>query len=79
MSATPDLAGAWPMRTLADCTAQLCAPGALHEIAEIAICSRQVKTWKNVPLTFAELAVHASTHGARTFPVLGEDRVTYEA
>lgn len=68
---------AWPAMTLAEATAQLCAPGAAFEMEVVDIGGISTRVWKNALGNLAVLAGHAREHGHRTFIVCEEDRISY--
>ena len=69
----------WPARSLAECEAILCAPGAKFEYETIAIRGVPTRVWKNAPENLAALARLGRTHSDATFLIYEDERVTYEA
>ena len=69
----------WPARSLAECEAILCAPGAKFEYETIAIRGVPTRVWKNAPQNLAVLARAGRAHGEATFLIYEEERVSYEA
>lgn len=69
----------WPAYSLAQIESMLCATGAPFEMEEVVIRGVPTRTWKNVPPTLAALARIAGSHGARTFTVHDDERVSYDA
>ena len=69
----------WPARSLAECEAILCAPGARFEYETIPICGVPTRVWKNAPENLAVLARIGRTHGNATFLIYEDERVSYEA
>jgi len=65
--------------SIAEADRRLTAPGARFEIGEIEIAGVRTRIWKNGPATLREIFQTARAYGERTFLVLGEDRVSYEA
>lgn len=74
-----DAPAAWPVMSLAEATAQLCAPGALFEMELVEIAGNPTRCWKNQPPSLAAFAERTrAAHGDRTFLVHEDERVTYE-
>lgn len=69
----------WPARSLAECEAILCAPGARFEYETIDIRGVQTRVWKNAPENLAVLARIGRSHGDATFLIYEDERVSYEA
>ena len=78
-AAMPGIPEDFPACTLSAVRETLCAPGARFEMETVDIRGVPTRVWKNIPATLADLARHARTHGQRTFLILGEERVSYEA
>jgi acyl-CoA synthetase (AMP-forming)/AMP-acid ligase II len=70
----------WPVMSLADATAQLCAPGAPFEMETVDVDGVPTRSWKNQFPILSALALHVRAEFAdRTFLVYEGERVTYEA
>lgn len=69
----------WPARSLAECEAILCAPGARFEYETIDIRGVPTRVWKNAPENLAVLARAGRSHGDATFLIYEDERVSYEA
>ncbi len=69
----------WPARSLAECEAILCAPGARFEYETIDIRGVPTRVWKNAPENLAVLARIGRSHGDATFLIYEDERVSYEA
>lgn len=69
----------WPARSLAECEAILCAPGARFEYETIDIRGVPTRVWKNAPENLAVLARIGRSHGDATFLIYEDERVAYEA
>jgi acyl-CoA synthetase (AMP-forming)/AMP-acid ligase II len=69
----------WPARSLAECEAILCAPGARFEYETIPIRGVPTRAWKNAPENLAVLARLGRSHGDATFLIYEDERVSYEA
>lgn len=70
---------AWPVMSLAEVEAELCAPGQRFEMETVTIREIPTRVWKNALPNLAALARHGRTHGERIFTIYGEERVTYDA
>jgi long-chain acyl-CoA synthetase len=69
----------WPARSLAECEAILCVPGARFEYETIDIRGVPTRVWKNAPANLAVLAQLGRSHGDATFLIYEEERVSYDA
>jgi len=69
----------WPARSLAECEAILCAPGARFEYETIDIRGVPTRVWKNAPANLAALARIGRSHRDAPFLIYEEERVSYEA
>jgi acyl-CoA synthetase (AMP-forming)/AMP-acid ligase II len=69
----------WPAMSLAEVDAELTAPGQKFEMAEAVIGGVPTRIWKNAPPTLGMLAQAVRAHGARTFTIYEDERVSYEA
>ncbi|MBS0478761.1 MAG: AMP-binding protein, partial [Proteobacteria bacterium] len=57
----------------------LTAPGSKFEMETVTIRGVPTRVWKNAPHDLGQLLDLSRTHGGRTFTVLDDERVTYEA
>ena len=69
----------WPVMSLEQIEAILCAPGQPFEMETIEIDGIATRCWKNAPSSLAELVQVARTHGDKTFVVYEDERVSYDA
>jgi long-chain acyl-CoA synthetase len=69
----------WPVMSIAQAHQLLTASGSTFEMEEVSIAGRPTRAWKNGPKSLADMWLAAAAHGARTFLVHGEDRVTFDA
>ncbi|THD35218.1 MAG: long-chain fatty acid--CoA ligase [Sphingomonas sp.] len=69
----------WPKVSLQDATATLTAPGSKFEMETVTIRGVPTRVWKNAPHDLGQLLDLSRTHGKRTFTILDDERVTYEA
>ena len=76
---TSPVPAGWPAVSLAEATALLTQAGTLFEIETVEIDGRPVKAWKNAPPTLLHSFLAGRAHGAKTFIVYGDERVTFEA
>lgn len=65
--------------TVAQAHAALTAPGAPFEMAEAVIRGQTLRVWKNAPPTLRDVFLAGRAFGDRTFVVLDDDRVSFEA
>ena len=70
---------AFPALTLPEIEARLTAPGQPFETRTETIRGRPTTVWANIPATFRDLYATARSHGDRTFLILDDERVTYDA
>ena len=77
----PDLAvpAQWPVRTLREVEALLCAPGAPFEMDTVPVRGVPTRVWKNAPASLAALAAVGRSHGDATFLVYEDERVSFTA
>lgn len=68
----------WPVMSLEQIEAALCAPGQPFEIETVDVGGIPTRCWKNAPPSLAALAHAARTHGDKTFIVYEDERVSYE-
>ena len=69
----------WPAMSIARANALLTAPGAPFEMAEAMIRGIPPRVWKNIPATLRDAFLIGCSHGARTFIVNEDERVTFDA
>ena len=77
--ASPPLPAGWPLLSIEEAHARLTAPGARFEIEDRPIAGVLTHTWKNAPATLRDVFKNARAYDERTFLVLEDDRVSYEA
>ncbi|WOF45476.1 acyl--CoA ligase [Sphingopyxis indica] len=65
--------------SLAEATAALTAPGAPFEMETITVGGIATRVWKNAPHDLGELLDLSRAHGERSFTILDDDRVSFEA
>ncbi len=70
---------AWPKMGNDEILAALTAPGARFEMETVVINGVPTRTWKNAPPNLAVLARLSGGHGARTFILYEDERVSYDA
>ena len=64
---------------LGEVNAQLCAAGMPFEMDTVTIRGVPTRVWKNAPASLAALAAVGRSHGAATFLVYEDERVTFDA
>ena len=69
----------WPVRSLVEIEALLCAPGAPFELETVTIRGTATRVWKNALPSLAALAAAGRSHGAATFLVYEDERVSFDA
>jgi long-chain acyl-CoA synthetase len=69
----------WPVMTLPEIEAQLCASGERFEMETVIINGVPTRTWKNAPVNLPALLTTARSHGERLFCIYEDERVTYSA
>ena len=69
----------WPVRSLREVEALLCAPGAPFEMDTVPIRGVPTRVWKNAPASLAALAAVGRSHGDATFLIYEEERVSFDA
>lgn len=79
MSSNPQVAGTWPVMSLAEAHARLTAPGAPFETETRTIRGIPTTVWKNAPHTLRELFLATRAFADRTFVVYEDERVSYDA
>ena len=77
--ALPTIPAGWPVHTLAEIRAELCAPGMPFEMETVTIRGVPTRVWKNALPNLRGVMAAARTHGAADFVVYGEERVTFDA
>ncbi|MEQ1509078.1 MAG: class I adenylate-forming enzyme family protein [Sphingopyxis sp.] len=68
----------WPVMTLPDIEAILCAPGAPFEMEAVVVNGVATRAWKNAPPSLIALLNAARAYGDQVFCVLDDERVTYD-
>lgn len=68
-----------PHATLAEAHQVLTAPGEFFEMETREINGVEVRTWKNAPSSLREAFLVGRSHGAKTFLVHEDERVSFEA
>ena len=79
MASTMEVPAGWPVRSLGEIEALLCAPGAPFEMATVEVRGVPTRVWKNAPATLAALAATGRAHGDSTFLVYEDERVSFAA
>ena len=81
MSTEPVIAldPAWPRMSLKEAGEALTAPGSKFEMETVTIRGVPTRVWKNAPHDLGQLFDLSRTHGERTFTILDDDRVTFDA
>ena len=81
MSTEPVIAldPAWPRMSLKDASEALTAPGSKFEMETVTIRGVPTRVWKYAPHDLGQLFDLSRLHGHRTFTVLDDERVDYEA
>ena len=69
----------WPVRSLREIEALLCAPGAPFEMDTVPVRGVPTRVWKNAPASLAALAAVGRSHGDATFLVYEDERVSFAA
>ena len=69
----------WPVRSLREVEALLCAPGAPFEMETVPVRGVPTRVWKNAPASLAALAAVGRSHGDATFLVYEDERVSFSA
>jgi long-chain acyl-CoA synthetase len=69
----------WPRLSLKEVDARLTAPGARFEMDEAVIRGIPTRVWKNAPPSLPWLVRLSRMHGERTFTMLEDERVSFEA
>ncbi|WP_029047413.1 class I adenylate-forming enzyme family protein [Cupriavidus sp. amp6] len=79
MSSNPQVAGSWPVMSLAEAHARLTASGSPFETETREIRGIPTTVWKHAPATLCDLFHATSAFGDRTFVVYEDERVSYDA
>ncbi len=79
MNADLTLPDNWPVRSLSEIEALLCAAGAPFEMETAAVRGVPTRVWKNAPVSLAALAATGRSHGDATFLVYEGERVSFAA
>ena len=69
----------WPLRSLREIEALLCATGAPFEMDTVPVRGVPTRVWKNAPVSLAALAGAGRSHGKATFLVYEDERVSFSA
>lgn len=77
MTSKLEVPAGWPVRSLGEIEALLCAPGAPFEMDTVEIRGVPTRVWKNAPANLAALAAAGRSHGDATFLVYEDERVTF--
>jgi long-chain acyl-CoA synthetase len=75
----PNRPGTFPAMSIAQAHARMTAPGQQFETEERDVGGIRMRVWKNAPPTLRDLFEFARAHGAKTFIVYEDERVTYDA
>ncbi|MFM5893556.1 MAG: class I adenylate-forming enzyme family protein, partial [Novosphingobium sp.] len=79
MTSTLEVPAGWPVRSLGEIEALLCAPGAPFEMEVLEVRGVPTRVWKNAPASLAALAAVGRSNGDATFLVYEDERVTFAA
>ena len=77
--ALPTIPAGWPVHTLAQIRAELCAPGQPFEMETVTIRGVPTRVWKNALPDLRAVLAAARTHGGADFLVYGAERVSFDA
>jgi long-chain acyl-CoA synthetase len=79
--ATPDGATemTWPVMSLIEAHALMTAPGTMFEMERCTVFGVPQRVWKNAPSSLREVFIAGRLHGAKTFLVHEDERVSFEA
>ena len=69
----------WPVMSLADAHARMCAAGTAFEMEEREVRGVRMRVWKNGPKTLRDVFITGRAHGDRTFLVHDDERISFEA
>jgi long-chain acyl-CoA synthetase len=76
--ALPTIPAGWPVHTLPEIRAELCAPGMPFEMETVTIRGVKTRVWKNALPDLRGVMAAARTHGTADFLVYGEERVSFD-
>ncbi|WP_421839582.1 class I adenylate-forming enzyme family protein [Novosphingobium sp.] len=76
--ALPTIPAGWPVHTLPEIRAELCAPGMPFEMETVTIRGVPTRVWKNALPDLRGVLAAARTHGPADFLVYGEERVSFD-
>ena len=79
MASKLEVPAGWPVRSLGEIEALLCAPGAPFEMEVLEVRGVPTRVWKNAHASLAALAAAGRTHGDSTFLVYEDERVSFAA
>ena len=79
MTSKLEVPAGWPVRSLGEIEALLCAPGAPFEMDTVEIRGVPTRVWKKSPASLAALAAAGRNHGDATFLVYEDERVSFAA
>ena len=79
IGALPAIPPGWPVHTLPEIRAELCASGQPFEIETVTIRGVPTRVWKHALPDLRALLAAAKAHGAQEFLVYGEERVRFDA
>ena len=79
MASSLEVPAQWPLRSMPEIEALLCAPGAPFEMDTENVRGVPTRVWKNAPVSLAALAAVGRSHGEATFLVYEDERVTFAA
>ena len=77
--ALPAIPPGWPVHTLAEIRAELCASGQPFEIETVTIRGVPTRVWKHALPDLRALLAAAQAHGPCEFLVYGDERVSFDA
>jgi long-chain acyl-CoA synthetase len=78
-SADQQLPAGFPAMTIAEAHGQLTAPGQIFDTEERTVGGVRMRVWKNAPATLREIFEAGRAHGALTYLVYQDERVTFDA
>ena len=79
MSLGIELPAGWPVKSLKEIEAVLCAPGMPFETEMVEIRGVPTRVWKNALPNLAALVAQGRSHGQATFLIYEDERVSYDA
>ena len=77
--ALPTIPTGWPVHSLAEIRAELCASGQPFEMETVTIRGVPTRVWKNALPDLTAVLAAARTHGQADFLVYGAERVSFDA